>query len=224
MRVQKITLAALALAASLSLTACQGDDDAAGANDPTASAASSAGTSGGASDSASDGTSGGSGASDDDTAGTAGTAGNSTAGESAEGSGGGQITTGSCKTANLAFSSSHGMGEGELIVSLKNTGDACFLKGFPGVDLMSQDTSEPLSAQRSELAAPVVTLKTGDTTRFTLHYPPNNTGGTGVYVSAIRVTPPNETHYKALSVSFDVPVSADTSDKVMVDPVGTGKQ
>ncbi|WP_255955721.1 DUF4232 domain-containing protein [Streptomyces odontomachi] len=217
MRVQKITLAALALAASLSLTACQGDDDAAGANDSASSAASSGGST--------DQTSGGSDASDDSGSGSdTSSAGESADGGSADGSGGGQVTTGTCKTANLAFSSSHGMGEGELIISLKNTGEACSLKGFPGVDLMSQDTSEPLSANRSTLAAPGVALQTGDTTRFTLHYPPNNSGGTGVYVSALHVTPPNETHYKALSVSFSVPVSADTGDKVMVDPVGTGKQ
>ncbi|GAA2876777.1 hypothetical protein GCM10010524_05400 [Streptomyces mexicanus] len=117
------------------------------------------------------------------------------------------------------------MGEGELIVSLKNNGgDTCSLKGFPGVDLMSQDASEPLSARRSDLAAPAVTLQPGEATRFTLHYPPNHTGGTGVYVSAIVVTPPDETHSKSLSVSIDIPVTTTAADDVRVDPVGTGKQ
>lgn len=117
------------------------------------------------------------------------------------------------------------MGEGQLIVTLKNIGgDACSLKGFPGVDLRSQDASEALSAQRSNLAAPAVALGHGEATRFTLHYPPNNTGGTGVYVSAIVVTPPNETHSKALAVDFDIPITAGADQKVVVDPVGTGKQ
>ncbi|MGI5349928.1 DUF4232 domain-containing protein [Streptomyces sp. CA-250714] len=210
MRARKLTLAALALAAGLSLTACQGkEDSAANSNGSGSDSSSSAGTSGG-------------GASEKSVANTSD---NSNADESAPGSGGGQISTGPCKTANLDFSTSHGMAEGDLIVSMENTGgDACSLKGFPGVDLMFQDASKGLSAKRSNLAARAVTLKSGEATRFTLHYPPNNTGGTGVHVSSILVTPPDETHSKSLSVSFDIPVQAGAGQKVEVDPVGTGKQ
>ncbi|MET9860689.1 DUF4232 domain-containing protein [Streptomyces smyrnaeus] len=216
MRAQKLTLAALALAAGLSLTACQGSEDsAANANNSGTGSSSS-------SSSSSSGTSGGGSASDKDAASTND---DSNATESAPGSGNGQITTGHCKTADLDFSTSHGMAEGDLVVSLKNTGgDACTLKGFPGVDLRSQDASKPLSAKRSNLAAPAVALQSGETTRFTLHYPPNNTGGTGAYVSSMVVTPPNETHSKNLSVSISIPVQAGADQKVTVDPVGTGKQ
>lgn len=218
MRAQKLTLAAVALAAGLSLTACQGNDDSAANSNvsgPSSSSSSSGGSSSGGSSSGK--TSGGSGGSETNS-------GDPSAAESAPGSGGGKITAGSCKTADLEFGSNHGMGEGDMVVSLKNVGgDACSLKGFPGVDLKSKDAGRPLSAKRSSKAAPAVALKSGETTRFTLHYPPNNTGGTGVRVSSMVVTPPNETHSKSLPVSISLPVEEGADQKVMVDPVGTGK-
>nr|WSS61657.1 DUF4232 domain-containing protein [Streptomyces sp. NBC_01177] len=216
MRTKTLTLAALTLAAGLSLTACQGGGDSAASTTGSGASSSSADNSASADSSAS----GDSGASDgkastgDDDATTT---------QSAEGSGNGQITTGTCKTENLDFSTTHGMGEGMLTIRLKNTGgDACTLKGFPGVDLRSQDASGPLSAQRSDLDAPVVNLADGETTRFTLHYP--QAEGTGAYVSAIEVTPPNETHSKALPVSLRLQIADGADQKVVVDPVGTGKQ
>ncbi|MFJ4121576.1 DUF4232 domain-containing protein [[Kitasatospora] papulosa] len=213
MRATKLTLTALVLTAGLSLTACQGDGGSAASTPTDSGAASSASSSpAGSSDSNSD-------ASGDDTTGSGD---ESATTASAQGSGNGQIDTGPCKTANLAFGTAHGMGEGDLLVSLKNTGDACTLKGFPGVDLRSQDASGPLSAERSEVDAPLVHLGNGETTRFTLHYPPAE--GTGAYVSAIEVTPPGETHSKALSVSLRLQISDGADQKVVVDPVGTGKQ
>ncbi|MFJ8827954.1 DUF4232 domain-containing protein [Streptomyces sp. NPDC102467] len=211
MRAQKITLATLALVAGLSLTACQGgDDDAASANDSGASSSSSSSSSS-ASSSSSDNGSENSGD-------------NSTTTESAEGSGGGQITTGTCKTSNLAVSGAHGMGEGTFTVAFKNTGEACSLKGFPGVDLKIDSGKGALNAERSKLAAPAVALKSGESTRFTLHYPRNDTGGSGVDIVQLVVTPPNETHSKTLPVSINLPVSDTTTGAVTVDPVGTGKQ
>ncbi|MFI0243001.1 DUF4232 domain-containing protein [Streptomyces sp. NPDC016845] len=229
MRAQKITLAGIALVAGLSLTACQsGDDDkASGANDSGSTAASSSSSSpqssssssssssktNGSADSANSPSSNGSGA------GTTATDG------SAEGSGGGQITTGPCKTANLAFHTAHGMGEGDFTVAMKNTGDACTLKGFPGVDLKADSGPGGISAARSKLAAPLVTLKSGEETRFHLHYPRNDSGGSGVDITQLVVTPPNETHSKTLPVAINLPVSdSPTEAGVTVDPVGTGKQ
>ncbi|MFJ8951659.1 DUF4232 domain-containing protein [Streptomyces sp. NPDC102340] len=210
MRARKLTLAAVALAAGLSLTACQGNEDsAAGTNDDSSAASSSS------SSSSSGGNSQASGKNASDT-------GDST--KAAEGTGHGQINTGPCKTANLAFDSAHGMGEGTLIVSMRNTSDTCSLKGFPGVDLRSEEASGPLSASRSNLSSPSVVLGNGETTRFTLHYPPNNSGGSGVDVTSIDVTPPNETHSTSLKVGLNLPVSDGADQKVYVDPVGTGKQ
>ncbi|UNS97867.1 DUF4232 domain-containing protein [Streptomyces tubbatahanensis] len=216
MRAKKLTLAALALAAGLSLTACQQGEDSNASANVADSSSSSSGTSGGSGGN-SGGTSGG---------GNGGTSGGSAASaDDAPGSGGGKITTGTCKTANLDFRSSHGMGEGDIVVTMKNTGgDACTLKGFPGVDLKSEEAGRPLSAKRSDVEAPVVNLQSGDETRFTLHYPPNTTGGSGVDVTTMVVTPPNETHSTSLPVRINLPVEESADQKVTVDPVGTGKQ
>ncbi|NED85927.1 DUF4232 domain-containing protein, partial [Streptomyces sp. SID11233] len=88
--------------------------------------------------------------------------GSASGGDEPRGSGGGQITAGACKTENLAFDTAHGMGEGTLIVSMRNTsGDACALKGFPGIDIRSDEAGAPLSAERSGMTPPAVALKPG---------------------------------------------------------------
>ncbi|MFI7386113.1 DUF4232 domain-containing protein [Streptomyces sp. NPDC049813] len=223
MRAHQLTLAGLALVAGLSLTACQGDDDAAAGADASGSSTASASRSA-SSGSGSDDAGGGS----DDGATADGTTADGTAAttaDPAEGSGGGQINTGPCKTANLAFATAHGMGEGDLLVSLRNTGDACSLKGFPGVDLKADGGPGGISAERTDVAAPTVVLKNGETTRFTLHSPRNDTGGSGLKITRIVVTPPNETHSKTLPVTLNLPVTDSPSDAgVTVDPIGTGKQ
>ncbi|MFB7758494.1 DUF4232 domain-containing protein [Streptomyces sp. NPDC056121] len=200
MRVQKFFLLAVAVVAGLSLTACQSGDD--------SSSAQSSGSqnSGGSSASAGKGTG---------TAGSGATAGGSSG--SASGTG-----TGACKTSQLAFSSSGGMAEGTLIVNLKNTGSAtCTLKGFPGADLKGKDGT--VSAERSKLAPPTVSVEAGEETRFTLHYPSNDSGGSGVTFTSLVVTPPDETHSHTLPVSINVPVSDGSGPAITVDPVGTGK-
>ncbi|MGW7517248.1 DUF4232 domain-containing protein [Streptomyces sp. NPDC054796] len=226
MRAQKITIAALALAAGLSLTACQGNDtSAAGSSDSAASSSSSSsGTSGG--DSGSTGGSGSAGGSEESAMNTGGDSGStgSTEAKDAEGSGNGQITTGTCKTSNLALSAAHGMGEGDVVVTFKNTGEACSLKGFPGVDLKADGGPGGISANRSDLDAPAVALQNGDETRFTLHTPRNDTGGSGVDIDRLVVTPPNETHSKTVKIGLNIPVTDHSTSDVTVDPVGTGKQ
>ncbi|WP_406101371.1 DUF4232 domain-containing protein [Streptomyces sp. NBC_01003] len=208
MRVQKFSLLAVAVAAGLSLTACQSGDDSSAGSDDSSSSAQSSGSqdSGGSSASTGNGTS---------------TAGSdaSTGGSSNGGSGTG---TGACQTSHLALSSSGGMAEGTLIVNLKNTGSAtCTLKGFPGADLKSKDGT--VSAERSKLAPPSVSVKPGEETRFTLHYPSNGSGGSGVTFTSLVVTPPNETHSHTLPVTINVPATDGSGPAITVDPVGTGK-
>ncbi|MGW0683760.1 DUF4232 domain-containing protein [Streptomyces sp. NPDC002754] len=229
MRAQKTTLAALALVAGLSLTACQGNEDSAAGTDDSGSSASSSSSASnsdgggdaqeGADDNATN-TGDGSSATGSSDAGSSATG----SADPAEGSGGGQINTGPCKTANLTFGTAHGMGEGDLMVTMKNTSDACSLKGFPGVDLKADNGPGGISADRSDRTAPAVVLKNGDETRFTLHTPRNDTGGSGLDIVSIVVTPPNETHSKTLPVSLNLPVSDSTESNVTVDPVGSGKQ
>ncbi|NLU67901.1 DUF4232 domain-containing protein [Streptomyces sp. HNM0574] len=218
MRVQKITLAAVALAAGLSLTACQGNEDtsAAGASDSAAPSESSSGSGG-----SGEGSTGGGGGAEE-----GGTSGGGEAADPAagEGSGNGQINTGDCKTENLDIRASHGMGEGDVLVSLKNTGDACSLQGFPGVVLKADGGKGGINAERSDLDAPSVVVKSGEETRFTLHTPRNDTGGSGLDITRMLVTPPNETASKTVPVSINLPVSDKPVGGVTVDPVGTGKQ
>ncbi|TWV20200.1 DUF4232 domain-containing protein [Streptomyces albidoflavus] len=211
MRAQKITLATLALVTGLTLTACQGDDTAASTDDAAPAASSPAGDDGGAGKETAEE--------------TAAASGGDTASEAPEGSGGGQINTGPCKTANLDISGAHGMGEGTIHIAFKNTGDACYLKGFPGVDLKADSGPGSINANRSDLATPSVVLKTGESTRATLHYPANHSGGSGVDITLLEITPPEETHSKRIPTTINVPVSdSSTSDEVIIDPVGTGKQ
>lgn len=211
MRAQKITLATLALVTGLTLTACQGDDTAASADNAAPAASSPEAGDGGA----------GQETGEESAAATGG----DTASEAPEGSGGGQINTGPCKTANLDISGAHGMGEGTIHIAFKNTGDACYLKGFPGVDLKADSGPGSINANRSDLATPSVVLKTGESTRATLHYPANHSGGSGVDITLLEITPPEETHSKRIPTKINVPVSdSSTSDEVIIDPVGTGKQ
>ncbi|MER5946237.1 DUF4232 domain-containing protein [Streptomyces sp. NPDC001904] len=220
MRAQKLTLAAVALTAGLALTACQDNGDSASASNDSGAATSSSSSSSSSSSAASSSSSAAS------TAGgsTSSKGSGSSADDDAPGSGGGQINTGPCKTAALGFSTAHGMGEGDFMVALKNTGDACYLKGFPGVDLKAGNGGGSISAGRTGVAPVTVVLKNGEETRFHLHYTPNTTGGSGVTITSLVVTPPNETHSKSVPVSLNLPASDKPSGGVTVDPVGTGKQ
>ncbi|MER5371544.1 DUF4232 domain-containing protein [Streptomyces sp. NPDC002722] len=214
---KKLTLATVAVLAGLTLTACQdGNTDAA----PSQDTASSPAAENSAASSESTGGNGGT-ATDDGSKG--GDSGNGNGSD--KGSGGGQINTGPCRTANLTIAANHGMAEGDVLVSLKNDSDACSLKGFPGVDLNTSD-GDTFSADRSANTPQEVVLGGGETTHFTLHTPPNNTGGTGLRIVSIVVTPPNETHSKTVRIGLSIPVTdgSETGQGVMVDPVGYGKQ
>ncbi|WP_326686567.1 MULTISPECIES: DUF4232 domain-containing protein [unclassified Streptomyces] len=138
------------------------------------------------------------------------------------GSGPGAGNAGPCKTSQLAFSTSNGMAEGTLVVNLKNTGTAtCTLKGFPGADLKGEGGSLP--AARRNAAAPMVSVDSGEATHFTLNYPANDSGGSGVNMTSLVVTPPNETHSQTLPVSINLPVSDSAGPGIAVGPVGAGQ-
>ncbi|SEC28908.1 DUF4232 domain-containing protein [Streptomyces melanosporofaciens] len=204
---RKVAAAAVVAVAAFGLTACQDNADASGGDSSSAASSSSGGS--GSSDSGSSGSS------------DSGSSGSSGSGSSGSG-GGGNAGSDACATSQLAFRSTHGMGEGTLIVDLKNTGSAtCTLQGFPGVDLKSKNGT--LSAKRSDLAAPKTSVKPGAETRFTLYYPPNTSGGSGETFTTLVVTPPNETHSHSLPVSINVPVTDGSASDIKVDPVGTGK-
>ncbi|MET7345467.1 DUF4232 domain-containing protein [Streptomyces sp. NPDC087866] len=214
MRAHKITFAALAVAAGLSLTACQNDDDAAAQTDPssvaTASPSSDAPGSAG-SDSASAGA--GSGGKD------------STAGAGT----GEQAKTAKCRTDGLKITAIDnfidGDPQGTVAVEMKNTsGQDCVIAGFAGVDLKTD--SGTLSAERKGAPGDPYVLKNGKTIAFSIGYPLNETGGTGVRITGLVVTPPNET--KSVTLAWpgkpSLPVTDGSGAPVTVGPIGSAGQ
>ncbi|MFG3133966.1 DUF4232 domain-containing protein [Streptomyces tendae] len=241
MRVRKLTLAAMALAAGLSLTACQNDDGGSdqGAAPPASSTASS---SNGGSDSAGSDQQDGSdsaGKSPNGTGGTGGTGGSGGTGGTG-GSGGTDGTGGSggagedgeaakCSTDELEITAIDatvgGDAEGTVAVDLKNGGGRdCSLAGYAGVDLKTN--SGTVSAERTGDPAPRIVLGDGETVTFGITYPINDSGGSGVRITGLVVTPPDETK----SVTLDwpggssLPVTDGSGTPVRVGPLGSAGQ
>ncbi|MFE3150963.1 DUF4232 domain-containing protein [Streptomyces sp. NPDC059218] len=223
MRVRKLTFAALAVAAGLSLTACQnGEDDLGQSAPPSASGAASTSGGSGSSGSGSDGSgSDGSGSSGADQDGGKGTAAGT--GSNANGK------VGKCRTDELEITASDstvgGDTEGTVAVELKNGGGRdCLLSGYAGVDLKTSEG--PLSAVRTGEKSTPMTLKDGKSVYFGVSYPVNDTGGTGVRITGLVVTPPDETK----SVTLDwpggasLPVTDGSGSPVKVGPMGSAGQ
>ncbi|WP_217167197.1 DUF4232 domain-containing protein [Streptomyces sp. AC512_CC834] len=228
MRVRKLTFAAVAVVAGLSLTACQNDDG--GTAESAPSAASTASSSNGGSESAGSGSGGA-----DADQGSSGTdsAGNSSEGQgTAGGTGSGSdedATAGKCRTDELEITATDatigGDTEGTVAVDLKNGGGRdCTLSGYAGVDLKTNYGTQ--SAERAGEQAPPVVLKDGENVTFGIGYPLNDTGGSGVRITGLVVTPPNETK----SVTLDwpgaasLPVTDGSGTPVQVFPMGSAGQ
>jgi hypothetical protein len=226
MRVRKLTFAALAVAAGLSLTACNGDDGTARGDGPSASAPSS-----GSSSASSGGGSGSAGAGQDGGKDSAGNASGGQGGTDGEGSAdaGAGAGAGKCRTDELDITASDstidGDTEGSVAVTFTNGGGRdCALSGYAGVDLKTN--AGDLSAERIGQEAGPMTLKDGKSVSFTVSYPVNDSGGSGVRVTALVVTPPDETK----SVTLDwpgaatLPVTDGSGSPVRVGPIGSAGQ
>ncbi|MBQ0969346.1 MULTISPECIES: DUF4232 domain-containing protein [Streptomyces] len=226
MRVRKLTLAAMALAAGLSLTACQNDDGGSdqGAAPPASSAASSSnGGSGSAGSDQQDG-SDSAGKSPNGTGGTDGTGGSGGSGGAGE-----DAKAAKCSTDELEITAIDatvgGDAEGTVAVDLKNGGGRdCSLAGYAGVDLKTN--SGTVSAERTGDPAPRIVLGDGETVTFGITYPINDSGGSGVRITGLVVTPPDETK----SVTLDwpggssLPVTDGSGTPVRVGPLGSAGQ
>ncbi|MEU1312446.1 DUF4232 domain-containing protein [Streptomyces cinnamoneus] len=234
MRVQKLTFAALAIAAGLTLTACQSDDDGKGQSAP--SSPSSASSSGGGPGSDGSGAGGPDQGGGQDTAGKS-PAGKESAGKSPGGQAGAAAGAGSkesgkaakCRTDELQITAKDrtidGDPDGTVVVELKNRGGrSCAISGYAGVDLKTNAGS--LSAKRTGEQAPSTTLGNGQSTFFGINYPFNTSGGSGVRVTGLVVTPPNET--KAVSLPWPgaatLPVTDGSGSPVKVGPIGSAGQ
>ncbi|MFG3167901.1 DUF4232 domain-containing protein [Streptomyces sp. NPDC048200] len=200
-------LAAVSLAAALSLTACSGDGSgkdpsAKGASTPSSDAsASSSSPSDGGSDS------GGSTANDTkpDSSGQDAQAGTGTGGTKGASEAGAKVTF--CKTADLsidAVDAAPDKTSGRINITMINRGSTtCSATGFAGVDIKDADhTSNPV--ERGPAQPRITILKPGDTAIFDLAYTIDTTGNSLSSPTDILVTPPNETH----TVSLDWPAAA----------------
>ncbi|MFJ8755367.1 DUF4232 domain-containing protein [Streptomyces sp. NPDC102441] len=222
MRARKLTFAALVVAAGLSLTACQ-EDDGPGQTDPSSESSASAAPSSGAGSDGSDQDGGkdsaGSESGEPDSAGS--TSGGSGSGSDAE--------AGKCTTDELEITAQDnyidGDPDGTVVVELKNGGgEDCVISGFAGVDLKTN--SGTISAERTGEPGDPYVLKDGKAIWFPVEYPLNDSGGSGVRITGLVVTPPNETK----SVTLDwpgegsLPVTDGSGSSVKVGPIGSAGQ
>jgi hypothetical protein len=223
MRVHKLTFAALAVAAGLSLTACQNGDDGTGQSAPSSAPTAS-----------SPGAGSGSGGSDQgggkDATGT-GSAGKSSGGQGTAAGTGSNANgkVGKCRTDELEITAKDntidGDPNGTVTVQLKNSGGRdCAISGYAGVDLKTSAGS--LSAKRTGEKANPAVLKNGQSTAFGINYPINKSGGSGIRVTGLLVTPPDETKTVTLDWpgAATLPVTDGTGSPVKVGPVGNAGQ
>ncbi|MFD9293204.1 DUF4232 domain-containing protein [Streptomyces sp. NPDC060030] len=110
-----------------------------------------------------------------------------------------------------------------MLINLKNTGSSsCSMHGFPGLDLKGE-AGTVSAGHSSGRTIPTVELSPGEGTNFSLHFPPDTGGGSGVTFTSAMVTPPDETHSHRVSLSVSVPVDSGSGPRITVDPVGSGK-
>ncbi|MFG2142768.1 DUF4232 domain-containing protein [Streptomyces sp. NPDC048696] len=190
-------LAAIGVVATLSLTACGGDDS---GKDSSAKGSSSSAPS--SSSSSSDGGSKSKGGSE---------AGNAKSGSGADTSAGAGAANGTtntdgkvkfCKTRDLAIDAGDAAPDkdsGRINITMINRGSTtCSATGFAGVDIKDADhTSSPI--ERGHAQPRITILKPGDAAVFDLAYDIDKTGGSLAHPTNILVTPPNETHTVTLN-------------------------
>ncbi|MGW5861389.1 DUF4232 domain-containing protein [Streptomyces sp. NPDC055239] len=190
-------LAAISLAAALSLTACGGDDSGKSSSSKGSSSSSSSDGGSGSDSSKSEADNAKSGSGQDT--------------KTDAGAANGATKTGSkvkfCKTEDLAIDATDvapDEASGRIDITMINRGSTtCSATGFAGVDIKDDDnTSNPI--ERGQAQPRITTLKPGDAAVFDLAYDIDNTGNSLAHPTNILVTPPNETH----TVTLDWPASA----------------
>ncbi|MCA1218824.1 DUF4232 domain-containing protein [Streptomyces sp. 8L] len=163
--------------------------------------------------------------SSDASGGTSASSGGTSSGNGASGSNA-SSTSSMCRTSNLRIAAKDqgkdapgaAPGVGSVLITFTNTGGDCRVAGFPGVDLKTNYGTESVDRDKQEAGVPF-TLRAGKTATANVVYPLNNTGGSGVRVSALVITPPNETHPVTAPVDFSLPVSDKDTGRLEVTPV-----
>ncbi|MCK1796905.1 DUF4232 domain-containing protein [Streptomyces sp. XM4193] len=219
MRVHKLTFAALAVAASVSLTACGGDSD--NAKDDNASSSASSQDSG-----KDDGKDSSDGESDEQDPAAEPDADSGSGSDSDSGDKGKPDT---CSTDELEITAQDSTIGGDstktVTVTLKNGGGRdCAVGGYAGVDLNTSEGS--ISAKRSGQEPTHTVLKDGKETYFAISYPENASGGSGVKVQELVVTPPGERKSVTLKWPGDgtLPVTDKPDASVKIGPIGSAGQ
>ncbi|RAJ39980.1 uncharacterized protein DUF4232 [Kitasatospora sp. SolWspMP-SS2h] len=109
-----------------------------------------------------------------------------------------------------------------MVVELNNhRGRSRTLAGYAGAD--PQTSAGAISVWRSGRPAPEATLESGRSTFVGIHYPLNTSGGTGVRITGLVVTPPDGTQSVTLPwPGADSPPVTDDSggDRVRIGPIG----
>ncbi|MGW3334019.1 DUF4232 domain-containing protein [Streptomyces rubiginosohelvolus] len=213
MRMNRLAVTAVAVVAGLSLSACGGDDatDTAASSSPSATSAGTPTPSPSAEENGSAGTAPEEGAADQGSAGQ-------------ESGGTGKIER--CHTDDLTIKASDAtIGDDPtkaVAVELRNTSDrSCSIKGFAGVNLLSSEGAIP--ATRRDQTDDGTTLKAGEPTFFGIFYKGNDSGGSGVKIKGLVVTPPDEK--KSVTLKWpgepSLPVTDSPETTVEIGPMGS---
>lgn len=205
MKYTRITaLAAVSLAATLSLTACDNGSGQDSSSKGSSSAAASSSDGGSKPAGSSSESSSGSDSSSSSSAGSTASKGSSGSGEDTEAragaANGGTASSGKlpiCKTADLAIDAADASPDGKagiIDITMVNRGSTtCSASGYAGVDITDADhTSEPIT--RGKAVPRITNLKPGDAAVFNLSYTIDPTGKSYTHPTKLEVTPPNETH------------------------------
>jgi hypothetical protein len=206
-------LAAVSVAATLSLTACGGDD--AGQKTSSKGAPSSSSASG--SSSGGPGSGKAESKSGQDTQARAGA-------ESGAAKSGGKAAF--CKTADLTVTAEDAAPDadsGRINVTMVNRGSStCSATGFPGLSIKDADnTSNPIG--RAQAQPRVTTLKPGNAAVFNLAYDIDPSGDSHAHPTHLLVTPPNETNTATVKWPADAGDIKGAYTDVEVYPTHTAK-
>ncbi|MFE4449267.1 DUF4232 domain-containing protein [Streptomyces sp. NPDC056796] len=214
-------LAAVSVAATLSLTACGGNGS---AQDSSSKGSTSSSTSAPDQGSKPEGGSGSDGSEADSAkSGSNGvTEAEGTAADTTKSSG--KVTF--CRTKDLAIDAKNAAPDkvsGRIDITMVNRGSTtCSATGFAGVDIKDADnTSNPIARGHAEPR--ITTLKPGDAAVFDLAYDIDTTGGSLSSPTNILVTPPNETHTVSLTWPADAGDIKGAYTDVEVYPTHTTK-
>ncbi|MEV1045319.1 DUF4232 domain-containing protein [Streptomyces sp. NPDC049916] len=109
-----------------------------------------------------------------------------------------------------------------VAVKLLNKSDReCSIKGFAGVNLLTSEGAIP--ATRRDQKDDGTTLKSGEPTYFGIFYKANESGGSGVKIKGLVVTPPDEK--KSVTLKWpgeaSLPVTDSPEPTVEIGPMGS---